>query len=103
VLFGPVARGDATTESDIDLLVIYDGSFATKERFTDVADDVDLANGVFTQLVFFRTKRFEREIRWRSYFSQDVINQGVVLYDDGTCQGICRESLKAGSGRVFDR
>ena len=98
VLFGSVARGEATADSDIDLLVIYDGSFDTQSRFNDMVYDIDMENGVFTQLVFFKPEGFEREVRWRSYFSQDVISQGVVLYDDATFRRICRESFKAGSG-----
>ncbi|MCH8207131.1 MAG: nucleotidyltransferase domain-containing protein [Chloroflexi bacterium] len=98
VLFGSVARGDAGPESDIDLLVIYDGSFETKRRFQDITYDIGLENSLLAQSVFFKPEGFEREVRWRSYFAQDVISQGIVLHDDGTYRGICRESLKAGSG-----
>ena len=98
VLFGSVARGEATADSDIDLLVIYDGSSETKTRFNEVADEIDLANEVFTQLVFFKPEGFEREVGWRSYFAQDVVSQGVVLYDDGTFGRICREMPALGSG-----
>ena len=91
VLFGSVARGEATPDSDIDLLLITDGSQAVKDRIHEMSYDIDLEYEVFTQLVFFTKAGFEKEVRMRSWFSTDLVTQGVVLYDNQTYKGICQE------------
>jgi predicted nucleotidyltransferase len=88
VLFGSTARQDATSDSDIDLLLITDGSQDTKRRIHEVSYDIDLENDVFTHLVFYRAQRFADEVRTRSYFADDILKEGIVLYDDGTLQRI---------------
>lgn len=99
VLFGSVARGDATDDSDIDILVIMDAPYATKKRIHEISSDIGLDNEVFIQTVFFTTQGFEKEaITYRSYFAQDIISQGIVLYDDETFRRICEEAASAISG-----
>lgn len=49
-LFGSEARGDATPESDIDVLVVVqpdDQRAPLEERVVDIAFDVNLAFGVY--------------------------------------------------------
>ena len=89
VLFGSVARGEASADSDVDVLIITDAPFAVRQRIDEISYDIDLENGVFTQLVFFTAQSFENEaVGLRSYFSSDIIGQGIVLYDDGTLRRI---------------
>ena len=85
-------------ESDIDIILITDASFETKERVQEISYDIDLENGILTQLVFFTVQGFEKEVRMRSWFSDDVITQGIVLYDDGTYQRICQKSPRSVAG-----
>ena len=89
VLFGSVARGEATPDSDTDMLIIVDGHHETKRRIYEISYEVDLENGAFTQSGFFTPEGFENEVRMRSWLSSDLISQGIVLYDDGTYRRIC--------------
>ncbi len=99
VLFGSVARGETTEDSDIDILIITDAPLETMQRIDKISYHIDLENGVFTQLVFFTTQGFEKEtITYRSYFSSDVISQGIVLYDDGTFRRICEKAASTVTG-----
>ena len=88
VLFGSVARGEATADSDIDVLIVTDGDSDTKRRAHDISSEIDFDNEVLTQLVSLTIHQFEKEVRMRSWFSSDVIAQGVILHDDGTYQRI---------------
>ncbi len=89
VLFGSVARGEATEESDIDLLVILsEPTFDTKRRMNNMAATAGLETGVFIEVVHFTTQGFERETGMRSWFSSDIVTEGIVLYDDGTYRRI---------------
>ena len=48
-LFGSQARGDATTESDVDILVSFDGSVGIE--FIDLADELELLLGKKVDLI----------------------------------------------------
>ena len=84
VLFGSVARGEATDDSDIDVLVITDGRSATEDRIQHVANDFSLANEVLAEVTTFSTQTFQTEVRMRSWLASDVLMQGRILTDDGT-------------------
>jgi uncharacterized protein (UPF0332 family)/predicted nucleotidyltransferase len=91
VLFGSVARGEATDDSDIDVLVITDGRSATEDRIQHVANDFSLANEVLAEVTIFSTETFQTEVRMRSWFASDVLMQGRILTDDGTYGRFCRQ------------
>ncbi len=91
VLFGSVARGEANADSDVDVLIISDASRENKRRMHDISTHIDLENEVFTQLMFFSNRRLERAARMRSWFFTDVMNEGVILYDDGTYRRVRQE------------
>lgn len=104
VLFGSVARGEAHEFSDVDLLVITDAAHETRERISDFADDFywDHFQTHDEQILFqplrMTTAGFEKEaITYRSYLAQDIIEQGVVFYDDGAYQSICNKPNRIGS------
>jgi predicted nucleotidyltransferase len=97
VLFGSVARGEATNDSDIDLLVIADGGSETKDRIQHVANDISLENEVLSELTTFSTESFRTEVRMRSWFASDVLMQGRVLTDDGTYGSFRRQFEEGGS------
>ena len=91
ILFGSVARGEANADSDVDVLIISDASRENKRRMHDISTHIDLENEVFTQLMFFGNRRLERAARMRSWFFTDVMNEGVILYDDGTYRRVRQE------------
>ena len=98
ILFGSVARGEATVESDVDLLILIDAPSETRRRIDEITYDIGLENGVFPQVIFFTVREFERIVRMRSWFASDVISQGVVLHDDGTYRRICQEHSQSFAG-----
>ena len=88
VLYGSVARGEATTESDVDVLVITEAPGELKEMFDDVGYDISLTDGVYIELMFSSTAQFQSLASMGSWFASDVIGEGIVLYDDGTFRRI---------------
>jgi predicted nucleotidyltransferase len=79
VLFGSQARGDAEPGSDIDVLVVLQGSVSPCEEIArtinDVAD-ISLAYNEVVSCVFVSQEQFERE---RSPLLLNVRREGVPL------------------------
>ena len=102
VLYGSVARGDANEHSDIDLLVITPAAdHETHDRIDGIAYDVswEQDNIALVQLIMMPEIGFETEaITYRSYFGSDIMEQGVVLHDDGAYQRICDKANGVGAG-----
>ena len=98
ILFGSVARQEANSNSDIDVLVIADIDFEGKQRIHEISYDIDLANEVYTQIIFFTAGGFKKEIALKSYCIKDVLEEGIVIYDDGTYRRICNKEPRTLSG-----
>ncbi len=113
VLFGSVARGDASTTSDIDLLIVANdlpaGQFARKRLLVeaDATFEADLeaaaGKGIDTRLA--RIVRTPREAARIIPLYLDLTEDAVLLYDrDGFFAGVLdrvRTSLRRlGSRRV---
>ena len=103
VLYGSVARGDANEHSDIDLLVITPAAadYETRYKISGIAYDVswERDNIALVQLMMMPKDGFETEaITYRSYFGSDIMEQGVVLHDDGSYQRICDKANGVGAG-----
>jgi predicted nucleotidyltransferase len=85
ILFGSVARGQATPRSDIDILVIAPNS--GEERFNELMNVVDrLAAEVSGRHpaklvpIVMMTKDFEKSIKDKKRFAADVLKDGIVLF-----------------------
>jgi len=88
VLFGSVARGEATQRSDIDVLVIvpdYD-----EQRFKQLMNSIDNlsreVSGIHpTKLatVVMSMKDFDQSLRGKKRFATDVLKDGIVLFGEG--------------------
>ena len=101
VLYGSVARGDANEHSDIDMLVITPVDHETRGMMDGIAYDVswERNNLALVQLMMMPEEWFETEaITYRSYFASDILEQGVVLHDDGAYQRICDKANGVGAG-----
>lgn len=88
ILFGSVARRQATSRSDIDILVLvpnYEG-----DRFKSLMDSVDqLASEVSGRHpaklvpVVMTMKDFEQSLRDKKRFATDVLKDGILLFGEG--------------------
>lgn len=100
ILYGSVASGNATKDSDIDVLIIVKGKEKRKiERdVLDISYEVDFENNFETFIVpiYMTPKEIGREIKSGSYFMKDLLTQGAVLYDNGTFRRI-REGASSDS------
>mgnify|MGYP001136479807 CR=1 FL=1 len=91
VLFGSVARGESTEESDIDLLVVGEFPLSVKQQIQSIRFDYGLEHEVYIQLMFYRTSDLEDQMRMRSWLAIDIANEGFTLHDDGTYERLHRE------------
>lgn len=85
ILFGSVARGQATPRSDIDILVIAPNS--GEERFNELMNAVDrLAAEVSGRHpaklvpIVMMTNDFENSIKDKKRFAADILKDGIVLF-----------------------
>ena len=78
-LFGSQARGDATKESDIDLLVVLKGKVNTlKEQnyFLEFRYDLELEFQTLIQVLFISEQEFEKGAY---YLFQKIEEEGTVI------------------------
>jgi predicted nucleotidyltransferase len=64
LLFGSQARGDATPESDVDVMVVLRGEIDTGqeiERFTELRAELSLAYDTILSMVFVSLERYSHE------------------------------------------
>ncbi len=85
ILFGSVARGEATPRSDVDVLVIAPNS--EEERFNELMNAVDRlaaeVSGRYPEKlvpIVMMTKDFEKSTRDKKRFAADVLKDGIVLF-----------------------
>jgi uncharacterized protein len=79
-LFGSRARGDAATDSDIDVLVVVRGDrVEAEDRVIDLAFDVNVANDVYISPRVLTADSL-RDPMWRTtLFVQTLEREGVPL------------------------
>ncbi|MBI4285366.1 MAG: nucleotidyltransferase domain-containing protein [Chloroflexi bacterium] len=97
VLYGSVARKEAREDSDIDLLLVVSDSKLC-ERISDISYDVDLENGILTAVFCVTPEELGRYVEHGSPFIDNVAEEGITLYDDGTFTAIRGRLLEAGRG-----
>ncbi len=91
VVYGSVARGEATENSDIDLLIVSDEKEEIEDKVLEITYDIDLKNNTVTTRLYLTPEEMEREVRHGSPFIRDVLAQGVALYDNGTFRRLREE------------
>lgn len=81
ILYGSVARGSASTESDIDIALLLDGKMSkeTEDNISDLIVDLNLKYDKVFSVVDIDNARFEK---WRNtlLFYQNVAQKGIVLW-----------------------
>lgn len=81
ILYGSVARGDATDESDIDIAIIIKDEMddQTKSRFISWAADMDIRHERVFSIVDIQEKNMKK---WEKIlpFYQNIWKEGIVLW-----------------------
>ena len=79
-LFGSYARGEATAESDIDLLVDLTGSVIRGLNFVGLYNDLEEALGVSIDIVTADSLEVPTTRRGRLHFREAVRQERVMIY-----------------------
>jgi len=84
ILFGSTARGEATLESDVDLLVLTADPepWKIRQRLYDLIYPIIPAFGVDVSLIVMNEKNFIHMAKSRDPFATSVINEGKQLQGD---------------------
>lgn len=83
ILYGSVARGTQTDESDVDIMVLVDGNSAELKEYDDKLSDVSTEIALKYLKVFSIIDVSYKEYQdWKtiSPFYKNVAEEGVVLY-----------------------
>ena len=95
ILFGSVARGEANDKSDIDLYIISNDSSDTRRRVEKICAEVQKESGDIApihRLITDKLMFYTEASICRCNRTMNIINQGVVLHDDGAYRGILEEA-----------
>ena len=83
ILYGSVARGTATEESDIDIMVLIDGTAQELRAFEDQLSDVSTDISIKYFKVFSIIDiSYQEYMQWMNTlpFYKNVSQEGVILY-----------------------
>ncbi|MHB1653438.1 MAG: nucleotidyltransferase domain-containing protein [Desulfitobacteriaceae bacterium] len=79
-LYGSVARGNATTESDIDILVVvHEEDDMTKEKVWDIAVEVNLEYDVVISTIVMSQRHYSHPLFQTSSFAHAIAQEGIAL------------------------
>ncbi len=79
ILFGSRAKGTATEESDIDLVVVYSGPKTTLEIELEI-EDLFIPRDFSMDVIVMRPEDIERKKRIANTLAREVSERGVVCY-----------------------
>ncbi|MDO4345266.1 MAG: nucleotidyltransferase domain-containing protein [Eubacteriales bacterium] len=83
IVYGSVARGTETKDSDVDIMVLVDGNNAVlraySEKLSDVSAEISLR---YLKVFSIIDISYQEYIEWKqvSPFYKNVAEEGVVLY-----------------------
>jgi predicted nucleotidyltransferase len=83
ILFGSYARGAATKDSDVDLLVI--GPFEGRSVDRSVQIRMKLRPGFPVDLVVRTPQKVRQRVGMGDDFMQEILEEGKVLYEADGC------------------
>ncbi len=80
ILFGSYARGEATEESDIDILVITRGNrFEMQKNLSEIAVDILLKTGEYISAKAVSTEEYSFMKKIKTGFYQNIDKEGVIV------------------------
>lgn len=80
ILYGSVARGDATEHSDIDLLVVAPTTEQFYLRMASALGVVrDLSRGLPLSPIVLTPEEFEKHLKSGNPFVEEIIREGIPL------------------------
>lgn len=79
-LFGSVARGDATPDSDIDLMVVVPDDTPPEGRRAEKGYAAILGLGVPAEFHIWRKGPFDARLHLRASFPTTIVREGKLLY-----------------------
>ncbi len=95
ILYGSFVRGEYSKYSDIDILIVTKDKDKIREGIYNIAYDIDLEYDVLISLLFLTPEEVEKLIKNGSPLMEDIISEGVILYDkDEAFKRICERALK---------
>ncbi len=89
VLFGSYARGQATPDSDVDLLVLMDTSLRPVDQAVEIRGAVQFPFPV--DLLVRTPGQIEERLSLGDSFIQEILAEGIVLYEAANA-GMDRQS-----------
>ena len=84
ILYGSYARGEATDESDVDIMAVVDNGKelekTVRQIMVDISYDLSLAYGVEVTVLLQDRDEYEQ---WQPYipFLRNVNREGIVVYE----------------------
>jgi uncharacterized protein len=94
ILYGSIARGDYGPESDIDILVILEDK-KFEDKTSDIRYDIDVKNNTVTTFFICTPDEINKMIQRGFPFINNVLNEGKVIYDNGTWERLRRGFVRA--------
>ena len=80
ILFGSYARGEATKDSDVDILVIAPTSERFFERMATVKRLIrDLRNGLPIAPIVLTQEEIDKRVEIRDQFIREILEEGIAL------------------------
>lgn len=82
VLFGSVAKGEVSEESDVDLLIIVKNGDRLRWRRRFIEEIVPLAYRIdhYISMKTFTKKEYKSLVDRGSLFIKEVLNHGIIIY-----------------------
>lgn len=84
ILFGSVARGEETKNSDLDLFVVKDTNKSYFDRLEDAEKFIKTDRDV--DLIIYTPQEFDKAITEKRIFINQVLKYGKTLYDSSYLQ-----------------
>ena len=96
VLYGSVARGEATEDSDIDILIISPDVERVRSKISQMRGDFAYEHNYdfFISLIDYTREEFCRIKAFGSPFIEEVTRDGVILYDNGIFSRVREEGAR---------